>query len=99
MYNYITLQLIIKVSSLLHHYVTVISTILKYNLRIVSSLKDCYLMRINLEIIVSDFSADEFAVEIVVRGVDVPHAGVRICVAVRAGAEWSVWKNKSLVMY
>ena len=44
-------------------------------------------MRINLEIIVSDFSTDEFAVEIVVRGVDVPHAGVRICVAVRAGAE------------
>ena len=44
-------------------------------------------MRINLEIIVSDFSADEFTVEIVVRGVDVPDARVRVRVAVRAGAE------------
>jgi hypothetical protein len=44
-------------------------------------------MRINLEIIVSDFTADEFAVEIVVRRVDVPHARVRVRVAVRACAE------------
>ncbi len=44
-------------------------------------------MRINLEIIVSDFSADKFAIEIVVRHVDVPHARVRVRVAVRAGAK------------
>ena len=46
-----------------------------------------YLMWVNLQVVVGDGAADELAVEVVVGGVDVPHAGVRVGVAVGASAE------------
>lgn len=44
-------------------------------------------MWINLQIVVCDSSTDELTVEIVVSGVDVTDAGVRVGVAVGASAE------------
>ena len=50
-------------------------------------------MWIYLEVVVGDSSTDELTVEIVVSGVDVPDAGVRVGVAVRASAEGTIYKK------
>ena len=50
-------------------------------------------MWIYLEIVVGDSSTDELTVEIVVSGVDVPDAGVRVGVAVCASAEGTIYKK------
>ena len=50
-------------------------------------------MWIYLEVVVGDSSTDELTVEIVVSGVDVPDAGVRVGVAVCASTEGTIYKT------
>jgi hypothetical protein len=49
-----------------------------------------YLMRINFEIVISDSSADEFTVKVIVSRVDVANTRVGVGVAVCAGTERTV---------
>jgi uncharacterized membrane protein len=51
-------------------------------------------MRINFEIVISDSSADEFTVKVIVSRVDVANTRVGVSVAVRAGTERTVLGKK-----
>jgi len=63
----------------------------KVKLRVRQGLVDVsQLVRVHVQVVVGDDTGDEFAVQVVVGGVDGPHARVGVCVGVGARAEGPV---------